>query len=77
MNKDNSVEPLRCPECNGLVYNRRYPLCEFCKIPLPKEFRLTENEKTESESLMKEYRKEKEEENWSFLYNRDTDSGGY
>jgi len=71
----NSSKNLRCPECDGLIFNRRYPKCEHCGAELPQKFRLTEEELKESEELKTQLRSEREKENWSFLYDRDTSSG--
>ena len=75
MDREQSVGQLRCPECDGLVHIRRFPLCEYCKSPLPKAFGLTEGEKKEAEQLREENRLLKEKESWSFLYDRDASSG--
>ncbi|MEO0509992.1 MAG: hypothetical protein AAF065_09050 [Verrucomicrobiota bacterium] len=72
----NPSKELRCPECDGLVFNRRYPKCEHCGADLPKEFRLTEKEKEEANELRNQQRMKREKENWSFLYDRDPTSGG-
>jgi len=30
-------DTLRCPACGFRIFNRRYPMCESCKLPLPPE----------------------------------------
>jgi hypothetical protein len=34
-------EPHRCPKCNALVVDRRFPLCTTCHAALPKEWIMT------------------------------------
>ena len=38
---DSTLQPHRCPKCNALVVDRRFPLCTTCHAALPKEWIMT------------------------------------
>jgi DNA-directed RNA polymerase subunit M/transcription elongation factor TFIIS len=40
---------LKCPSCSAILYSRTSGICPECLTPLPKEFRLTDEEKTHRE----------------------------
>ena len=37
---------LHCPNCNAPVYSRKLTICGVCEKPLPKEFGMSDTEKT-------------------------------
>ena len=36
----------RCPNCHSLIYSRKNKICGVCEQPLPKEFWMSDAEKT-------------------------------
>lgn len=40
------ADVLRCPACNALVVDRRFPTCTTCHAELPKEWILTSDQVT-------------------------------
>jgi hypothetical protein len=59
------TEPPRCPVCNFLIFNRRYPKCESCGAELPAQLVYSEAElealrKSEAEQLEHEMERQRE-----------------
>ena len=54
----------RCPGCGREIYSRRRRACEFCDLPLPPEFLLTdaECEAMDQELLEMHQRRERDKE---------------
>ena len=75
MNNEELPKPLKCPECDKAVLNRRYPKCEFCGSDLPNEFRLSKEELKASKHALKIAKGYKNKLESSDDYA--TDSGGY
>jgi len=46
--------PLTCPDCGGHIYARHRLDCEWCRKPLPEEFRYTASEMAEFKATMDE-----------------------
>jgi hypothetical protein len=44
--------PVRCPECDSIVYSRRHKLCGVCSQPLPEELLFSSFEAHRVEALL-------------------------
>jgi hypothetical protein len=44
-------QPHRCPKCNALVVDRRFPNCTTCRTPLPKEWIMTPEQIAKTKKL--------------------------
>jgi hypothetical protein len=44
--------PVRCPECDSIIYSRRHRLCGVCSQPLPEELLFNTREAMRVEALV-------------------------
>lgn len=54
------MEPLYCPSCHRILYNRRLKNCGFCQAEIPDELRFSDEEIRRLDAIAEQLKEERE-----------------